>query len=139
MIKRPTRTKLSERRRDVANFARRFAFKGWTQAAIAWHVNIPQPTVSRDLAANSLLKKGTVPLGRIEMSRRNCSLERDSLNIVRPESCYRGSTAVAVDFRTFGTEFAPPSDRSQESVSLAGRRLWRGRRTPRSVSGISAA
>ena len=79
MITRPTRTRLSERRRDVANLARRFAFKGWTQAAIAWHMNFPQATVSRDLAANSLLKKGTVPLGRIDMSRRNCSLERDSL------------------------------------------------------------
>ena len=60
MITRPSRVKLYERRRDVANFARRFALKGWTQAAISRHMNIPQATVSRDLAANRLLKKGTV-------------------------------------------------------------------------------
>ena len=47
MITRPTRIRLSERRRDVANFA----LKGWTQAAISRHMNIPQLTVSRDLAA----------------------------------------------------------------------------------------
>ena len=41
-------------------------------------MNIPQATVSRDPAANSLLKKGTIPLGSIDMSPRNCSLERDS-------------------------------------------------------------
>ena len=46
MIKRPTRTKLCERRRDVANFA----LKGCAQAAISRHMNIPQLTVSRELA-----------------------------------------------------------------------------------------
>ena len=74
MITRPTRIKLYMRRRDVANFA----LKGWTQAAISRHMNITQATVSRDPAANRLLKKGTVPLGSLDMSRRNCSLERDN-------------------------------------------------------------
>jgi len=46
-MKRPTRTKLSERRRQVANYA----LQGWTQTAIARHMQIPQGTVSRDLAA----------------------------------------------------------------------------------------
>jgi hypothetical protein len=46
-MNRPTRTKLYERRRQVANCA----LKGWAQAAIARHLNIPQATVSRDLAA----------------------------------------------------------------------------------------
>ena len=46
-MKRSTRTKLFERRREVANYA----LKGWTQAAIARHMRIPEATVSRDLAA----------------------------------------------------------------------------------------
>jgi hypothetical protein len=46
-MNRPTRSKLYERRREVANYA----LKGWTQAAIARHMHIPQATVSRDLAA----------------------------------------------------------------------------------------
>ena len=46
-MNRPTRSKLSERRREVANFA----LKGWTQAAIARQMHVPQATVSRDLAA----------------------------------------------------------------------------------------
>ena len=47
IINRPTRTKLYERRRQVANYA----LKGWTQAAISRHMSIPQAAVSRDLAA----------------------------------------------------------------------------------------
>jgi|GEM_PF-5182503 len=39
--------KVSTRRREVANLA----LKGWTQTAIARHLQIPQGTVSRDLAA----------------------------------------------------------------------------------------
>ena len=46
-MNRPTRSKLSERRREVANDA----LQGWTQAAIARQMHIPQATVSRDLAA----------------------------------------------------------------------------------------
>jgi hypothetical protein len=46
-MNRSTRTKRSERRRQVA----RYFLKGWTQADIARHMNIPQATVSRDLAA----------------------------------------------------------------------------------------
>ena len=46
-MNRPTRGKLYERRREVANFA----LKGWTQAAIARQIHIPPATVSRDLAA----------------------------------------------------------------------------------------
>ena len=46
-MNRPTRAKLYERRREVANYA----LKGWTQAAIARHMHIPPATVSRDLAA----------------------------------------------------------------------------------------
>jgi hypothetical protein len=46
-MNRPTTTKLQERRRQVANYVH----KGWTQVAIARHMNIPQATVSRDLAA----------------------------------------------------------------------------------------
>lgn len=46
-MKRSTRTQLDERRREVANCA----LKGWTQAAIARHMNITAATVSRDLAA----------------------------------------------------------------------------------------
>ena len=46
MLKRTTKTRLLERRREVANYA----LKGWTQAAIARHMNIPTTTVSRDLA-----------------------------------------------------------------------------------------
>ena len=46
-MNRPTRSKLCERRREVANLA----LKGWTQAAIARHMHLPQATVSRDLAA----------------------------------------------------------------------------------------
>src|SRR5258708_14374148 len=46
-MNRPTRAKLYERRREVANYA----LKGWTQAAIARQMHIPQATVSRDLAA----------------------------------------------------------------------------------------
>lgn len=45
-MKRPTNTKLLERRREVASYA----LKGWTQAAIARHLKIPPATVSRDLA-----------------------------------------------------------------------------------------
>ena len=45
-MNRPTRSKLCERRREVANFA----LKGWTQAAIARQMHIPPATVSRDLA-----------------------------------------------------------------------------------------
>src|SRR5260370_35332470 len=46
-MNRPTRSKLYERRREVANYA----IKGWTQAAIARQMHIPEATVSRDLAA----------------------------------------------------------------------------------------
>ena len=46
-MNRPTRSKLFERRREVANYA----LKGWTQAAIARQMHIPEATVSRDLAA----------------------------------------------------------------------------------------
>ena len=46
MIKRPTRAKLYERRRDVASFA----LKRGTQAAISRHKNIPQATICRELA-----------------------------------------------------------------------------------------
>ena len=46
-MKRSNRTKLFERRREVANYA----LQGWTQAAIARHMSIPPATVSRDLAA----------------------------------------------------------------------------------------
>ena len=46
-MNRPTRSKLYERRREVANYA----LKGWTQAAIARQMHIPEATVSRDLAA----------------------------------------------------------------------------------------
>jgi hypothetical protein len=47
IMNRPTRTKHYERRRQVANHA----IKGWARAAIARQLNIPQATVSRDLAA----------------------------------------------------------------------------------------
>ncbi len=56
-MNRPTRAKLYERRREVANLA----LKGWTQAAIARQMRIPPATVSRDLAAIRLLKKGAPP------------------------------------------------------------------------------
>ena len=46
-MNRPTRSKLYERRREVANYA----LKGWTQATIARQMHIPEATVSRDLAA----------------------------------------------------------------------------------------
>ena len=46
-MNRPTRSRLYERRREVANSA----LKGWTQAAIARQMHIPPATVSRDLAA----------------------------------------------------------------------------------------
>ena len=46
-MKRPPTPKLAARRREVSNLA----LKGWTQAAIARHLQIPQGTVSRDLAA----------------------------------------------------------------------------------------
>src|ERR1700675_1431273 len=46
-MNRPTRSKLYERRREVANDA----LKGWTQAAIARQMHIPEASVSRDLAA----------------------------------------------------------------------------------------
>ena len=46
-MKRPTNPQLFERRRDVANLVH----KGWSQAAIARHLQIPPATVSRDLAA----------------------------------------------------------------------------------------
>src|SRR5260370_2112886 len=46
-MSRPTRSKLYERRREVANSA----LKGCTQAAIARQMHIPPATVSRDLAA----------------------------------------------------------------------------------------
>ncbi len=46
-MNRPTKAKLSERRREVANLA----LKAWTQASIARHMRLPQATVSRDLAA----------------------------------------------------------------------------------------
>src|SRR5438552_12143460 len=46
-MNRPTRSKLFERRREVANYA----LKGWTQAAIARQMHIPEASVSRDLAA----------------------------------------------------------------------------------------
>jgi hypothetical protein len=46
-MNRPVRTKLYQRRRQVANDA----LKGGAQAAIARHMIIPQATVSRDLAA----------------------------------------------------------------------------------------
>ena len=46
-MNRPTRSKLYERRREVANYA----LKGWTQAAIARQMHIPEASVSCDLAA----------------------------------------------------------------------------------------
>ena len=46
-MKRSTKTRLHERRREVSNYA----LKGWTQAAIARQMNVPPATVSRDLAA----------------------------------------------------------------------------------------
>ena len=46
-MNRPTRAKIYERRREVANYA----LKGWTQAAIARQMHIPEASVSRDLAA----------------------------------------------------------------------------------------
>src|SRR5579859_5516027 len=46
-MKRQTHQRVSARRRDVANLA----LKGWTQAAIARQLQVPQGTVSRDLAA----------------------------------------------------------------------------------------
>ncbi len=46
-MKRPTRARLSERRREVANLAP----NGWTQAAIARHRRLLPTTVSLDLAA----------------------------------------------------------------------------------------
>lgn len=46
-MKRTTGRQLAARRREVANLAH----SGWTQAAIASHLKIPQGTVSRDLAA----------------------------------------------------------------------------------------
>ena len=46
-MKRQTSQQLVSRRREVVSLTH----KGWTQAAIASHLNIPQGTVSRDLAA----------------------------------------------------------------------------------------
>ena len=46
-MKRQTSQQLVARRREVVSLAH----KGWTQAAIASHLKIPQGTVSRDLAA----------------------------------------------------------------------------------------
>jgi hypothetical protein len=46
-MKRPVKPQVAARRREVANLAH----KGWTQAAIASHLKIPQGTVSRDLVA----------------------------------------------------------------------------------------
>ena len=46
-MKRKASQQLAARRREVA----RLNHKGWTQAAIARHLKIPQGTVSRDLAA----------------------------------------------------------------------------------------
>src|SRR5260221_12040455 len=46
-MKRQTSQKLGTRRREAA----KLALKGWTQAAIANHLKIPQGTVSRNLAA----------------------------------------------------------------------------------------
>jgi FixJ family two-component response regulator len=45
--KRQTSQQLNARRREVVNLTH----KGWTQAAIASHLQIPQGTVCRDLAA----------------------------------------------------------------------------------------
>src|SRR5579872_3692509 len=45
-MKRQTSQKVAARRREAANLAH----KGWTQAAIASHLKVPQGTVSRDLA-----------------------------------------------------------------------------------------
>jgi hypothetical protein len=47
IMKRPTNPQLFERRREVAFLAH----KGWSQAAIARHLQVPPATVSRDLAA----------------------------------------------------------------------------------------
>ena len=46
-MKRQASHQLAARRREVV----RLVHKGWTQAAIARHLKIPQGTVSRDLAA----------------------------------------------------------------------------------------
>src|SRR4051794_22468668 len=88
MINRQTRTRRSERRRDVANSPCKFARQGWTQGAISRHTRIPQASVPRDVAAivvfrsakartfakrkatDSLVKQATVPLGRNDLSRR---------------------------------------------------------------------
>ena len=45
-MNRKARHQLAARRREVV----RLVHKGWTQAAIARHLKIPQETVSRDLA-----------------------------------------------------------------------------------------
>jgi hypothetical protein len=51
-MKRPFSPQLAARRREVAILAHpNRAHTGWTQAAIASHLKIPQGTVSRDLAA----------------------------------------------------------------------------------------
>ena len=57
-MKRPTRTRLFKRRREVANFG----LTGWTQAAIARHIRIAQATVSRNLAAHRCHSPG-LPFG----------------------------------------------------------------------------
>ena len=46
-MKRRTRQQLAARRREVAHLA----LQGWTQTAIAQQLQIPQGTVSRDLAS----------------------------------------------------------------------------------------
>jgi hypothetical protein len=50
-MKRQASQNLSVRRREAANLAHDLAHKSWTQAASASHLNLPQGTVSRDLAA----------------------------------------------------------------------------------------
>ena len=62
-MKRKTGQQLAARRREVANLAQ----KGWTQAAVANHLKIPQGTVSRDLAA--ICRIGTAIRGIFPKSR----------------------------------------------------------------------
>jgi hypothetical protein len=63
-MNRPTRSQVNERRRLVAQYA----LDGWTQAAIARHMNIPAATVSRDLTAVQETCR-EFPIGDIEQSR----------------------------------------------------------------------
>src|SRR5579872_5621968 len=132
-MKRP-RSGVIERRRQVADYA----LMGWTQAAIARHLRIPQGTVSPDLAAMRQFWRD-FPVHDFEQVRREqLPIAHDLQNLSVPARSLRGPAVQGVR-RNDGR--ASRGDRrgiQEESVSRRSRRMPVKREHPRDMRIIDA-